>query len=214
MAYTLEDVRRALQLAEFDSVAAQRKMMPTPRAEQRPPALPGEARLGSVLLLLYHKDREVHLVLTRRHDDLGSHAGQISFPGGRHEGTETLQTTALRETFEELGIAPNEVNVLGKLTPLYIPASDFHVHPFVAWSRGDRRPSFQPDPREVSEVIEVPLRYLLRPETRRQEPWNFRGHRIEVPYFAVDHHKVWGATAMMLSEFLERLRALDPQPAP
>lgn len=206
--YTISDVRRALSLNHFDAFAAQQKMMPTPRPTSRPPQMTGKVRLGGVLLLLYCRDHELHLILTRRRDDLDSHAGQISFPGGRHEDPETLEMTALRETHEEVGVAPTQVEVVGALAPLYIPPSDFEVHPFVAWSLEGQRPSFHADPREVAEILEVPLSHLLDPATRVEEPWDFRGHAIHVPYYAVDHHKVWGATAMMLSEFLERLRAL------
>lgn len=208
--YTLADVRQALRLPDFDPYAAQRKLMPLARMQRRAPDMPGAARLGAVLILLYQWRDDLHVVLTRRRDDLQFHPGQISFPGGRHEPPETLEMTALREAHEEVGVALDEVELLGPLTPLYIPPSDFEVHPFVAWRHNGQRPSFTPDPREVAEIIETPLRGLFDPATRRHEPWEWRGDRIEVPYFAVQGHKVWGATAMMLSELVERLRALAP----
>lgn len=206
--FTVQEVRQALALSEFDADKAHEIMMPRPRVLQRPPNLAGRARLGGVLLMLYCLDDELHLLLTRRRDDLPSHAGQVSFPGGRHEPPETLLLTALRETHEEVGVTPEKLEILGEMSPLYIAPSDFEVHPFVAWTHDGIRPQFRPDRGEVAEIIEVPLRVLLDPATRLEEPWELRGHEFTVPYFAVAGHKVWGATAMMLSEFIERLRRL------
>jgi 8-oxo-dGTP pyrophosphatase MutT (NUDIX family) len=206
MHVTLENVQAALQLDEFDATAAQQKMMPQARVNLRPPERPGQPRLGGVLILLYQADDELYLVLTRRRDDLQAHAGQVSFPGGRHEAPETLQATALRETYEEIGIPAEALCILGELSSLYILPSDFEVCPFVAYYQNGTRPSFKPDSREVAEIIEVPLSHLLNPSTRVEEEWELRGYPVSVPFFQVNHHKVWGATAMMLSEFLERLR--------
>ena len=207
--YTLQDVRRALDLPHFDGPAAQSRMMPVDRARRRPPHKPGPPRLGGVLLLLYEPDDELYLVLTRRRDDLESHAGQVSLPGGRREEAETLVATALRETHEEIGVPPTAVTIVGHLSPLYILPSDYEVHPFVAWYQDGKQPIFIPESREVAEIIEVPVRHLLDPATRREEPWQLYGQEIMVPYFAVGEHKVWGATAMMLSELVERLRVVN-----
>jgi 8-oxo-dGTP pyrophosphatase MutT (NUDIX family) len=208
--YNILDVKQALGLTEFDAWAAQTKMTPAGRDNHRQPEKPGTARMGGVLVLFYHKDGELQLVLTRRRDDLKSHAGQMSFPGGQHEPQETMLMTALRETEEEIGVSAQSLEVIGKLMPLYIPPSDFEVHPFVAWSNHGSRPQFLPNPDEVAEIIEVPLRHLLDPASRHEQPWDFRGHSINVPYYAIGDHKVWGATAMMISELLERLHALSP----
>lgn len=190
----------------FDWLAAQRKMVPVPRAMERPPDLGPGARVGAVLLMVYERDGRAHVVLTRRLDTLRHHAGQISLPGGRREDGESLQGAALREAWEEIGIAPEALQVLGQLNTLYIQPSDYQVHPFVAWHPGP--PVFRIDPREVAEIIETPLSLLLDPATRIEEVWTRRGIEMLVPYFAVQGHKVWGATAMILSEFIERLRAL------
>jgi 8-oxo-dGTP pyrophosphatase MutT (NUDIX family) len=203
--YSADHIRQAIQLDDFDSLAAQMKMAPMPRGTVRPQATPGRPRQGGVLILLYQQDQETCLILTRRRDDLGSHAGQVSFPGGRREEGESLQTTALRETYEEVGIDPAELNLLGHLSSLYIPPSDYEVHPFVAWYQ-DGRPLLIPQEREVAEILEVPLAHLLNPDTRQIETWEIRGFQVEVPFYLVSDHKVWGATAMMLSEFLERLQ--------
>jgi len=200
-------IARALQLHEFDGMGAQAKMKPVPRPDQRPPGRPGSPRQGAVLLLLYRKEGTVHLILTRRRDDLNAHAGQISFPGGRREAVESLEQAALRETREEVGIHPATISILGELTPLYIPPSDYEVHPFVGWH--DQAPVFVPQPAEVAEILEVPLELLLDRETRRQETWERSGIRLDVPFYNIGRHKVWGATAMMLSEFVERVRVLQ-----
>ena len=182
-------------------------MVPVPRGNVRPPEMSGQARQGGVLVLIFEKNGQSHLLLTRRRDDLQQHAGQISFPGGRREDGETLRETALREAHEEVGIRPAEVQVLGELTSLYIMPSDFEVHPFVAWHTGQPTYIIQVD--EVAEILEVPISFLLDPTHRHEEPWEIRGYELQVPFYLVGEHKVWGATAMMLSEFLERLRVLD-----
>ncbi len=206
--YTIQDIKQALSLVDFDAYSAHKKMTPTSRESQRQPGKPGQVRLGGVLILLYPIHGELQLVLTRRRDDLNSHAGQMSFPGGQHEAQETLLMTALRETEEEIGISAKSLEVIGELAPLYIPPSDFEVHPFVAWYCNGNRPNFSPNPREVAEIIEVPLRHLLDPSSSGEQPWDFHGQSIIVPYYTVAGHKVWGATAMIISELVERLFAV------
>lgn len=200
-----ELVRHALNLEGFNSEQAQKLMMPVPRGV-RLPDMPGQPRLGGVLVVLFQKDDQTQLVLTRRRDDLNAHAGQISFPGGRKEGDEPLRTTALREAEEEIGINSEQLEVLGELSPLYIPPTDYEVHPFVAWYTGNL--NFKRQVTEVAEIILVPLKDLLEPANQFEEPWEIRGYQVQVPFYLVDGHKVWGATAMMLSEFLERLRRI------
>jgi 8-oxo-dGTP pyrophosphatase MutT (NUDIX family) len=202
-------IERALALPDFDSFAAQQKMTPASRTNVRPKTQPGRARQGAVLLLLYCRREMWHVLLTRRPEEMNSHAGQISFPGGRREDGETLATTALRETEEEVGLPPAGVDLLGELATLYIPPSDFEVHPYVGYHPGPA--TFRRNPAEVAEILEVPLTHLLEPATRREEEWNLHGWRVTVPFFQVGPHKVWGATAMMLSEFLERLRLVGTQ---
>lgn len=202
---SLKAVRRALQLEQFDGLAAQSRMKPVPRVERRPHDRAGDARQGAVLILLYSVEGQFHVVLTRRHEDLAAHAGQISLPGGRREGMETLQETALREAHEEVGVRRADVRILGELRPLYIPPSDFEVHPFVGWY--EQTPLFVPQEAEVAEIIEVPLDHLLQAGARQEEVWERKGISMQIPFFRVGSHKVWGATAMILSEFVERLLA-------
>lgn len=166
-------------------------------------------REAGVLALLLPASEAPELILTVRRDDLPDHGGQISFPGGRREGEESLSDTALREAHEEIGLAPQSVTLLGALTPLYIPPSNFCVHPFLGTI--PTAPSLHPTDREVKEVLRVPLSLLLLEDTRTVEPWTLHGQEVEVPFYAIDGHQVWGATAMMLAELLALIRDV---PAP
>ena len=206
MELTTAVIRRALTLPNFDARQAHLHMLPMGRNGQRPSELPGKPRIGGVLLLLYGYQKTTQLVLTRRRDDLNSHAGQISFPGGRQEPNETAVQADLRETEEEIGVPTTAISILGELTSIYIPPSDFEVHPFVGWVNGGERPTFVPETREVAEILEVSLSHLLNPGTREVGPIPVRGATYTVPYYNVRGHKVWGATAILLSEFLARLR--------
>ena len=163
------------------------------------PETTGLGRAAGVLVLIYPLDNVPHLVLTRRTDTVQSHKGQVSLPGGAHEGDETIEQTALREAREELAVPANRLELLGTLSPLYVGVSDYLITPLVALS--PERPHFRPDPLEVVEVIETPLSLLVDASARRIEEWDIRGAAVRVPFFAIGHHKVWGATAMILAEF-------------
>ena len=174
----------------------------------RRPSPRDDTRDAAVLLLLYPRSQrhDWHLTLIKRPDYDGVHSGQIAFPGGRREGDESLTETALREAREEIGIDPGQVTLLGELTAFFVFASNHLVHPFVGHT--ERRPAFVPCPVEVAQIIEIPLSHLLAPTSLRQETRKLRWGPARIPYFAVDEHKVWGATAMMLAEFLELTRKL------
>lgn len=167
---------------------------------------PQDCRKAGVLILLYPHatlslEPEPHLVLIRRPDYPGVHSGQISLPGGRWEPGEKLQSTALREAEEEVGVSPRQVTILGQLSPLYTPPSNFCIYPFVGFCF--EKPAFRPDKREVAELIEAPLRLFLDPTARREEVWHLGNYgERRVPFFYIFKHKIWGATAMILSEFL------------
>lgn len=162
-----------------------------------------DCRRAAVLALFYPCDHEVCLVLTRRTDALETHKGQISLPGGSMDPGEDVDTAARREALEELAVDPATIDVLGQLSPLYIPPSGFCIYPVVGYTPS--RPVFQPNPTEVAEVIEAPLRLLAAPATRCEEVWSIRGADVRVPFYAVGPHKVWGATAMVLCELLALL---------
>ena len=201
---TLNDVRRALSRPRPELEALLR-MATQPRPGGAGLPLGHSPKQGGVLLLLYPIDSYLHLVLTRRTEQVANHKGQISLPGGAREpGNHSLLETALRETREELGIRTDQLQVLGPLTSLYIPPSDYCIQPYVAYA--DARPDFSPEPTEVEELLEMSLNHLLDPATREEEIWELRGHPVVVPFYRLGEHKIWGATAMVLSEFEVMLR--------
>jgi 8-oxo-dGTP pyrophosphatase MutT (NUDIX family) len=170
---------------------------------------PEDARAAAALLLLYPADREddIRFLLTVRPTALTRHGGQISLPGGRVEPGETIEQAALREAVEEIGIEPDHVRILGRLTPLHIPVSGFTLHPVV--SVVDHRPSFRPAGGEVDRILEVPLADLFDPSRLRRGLRSRDEQQIEFPYFALEQadDQVWGATAMVLAELIWLLGA-------
>lgn len=159
-----------------------------------------QARLSGVLILFYEKNGEAYLPLTQRHDYGGTHSGQISFPGGKWEESDPdLIYTAKREAKEEIGISYEEVKVIGQLSDLFIPPSNFKVTPVVSFS--ENQPQFVIDSFEVKELIEVPVSHLIEESTVKHTVITFsNGYKLNTPYFDVEGRIVWGATAMMLSE--------------
>lgn len=163
-----------------------------------------DCREAAVLALLEAREDAPHLIVTVRRGHLADHAGQVSFPGGRREDGEPLLQTALRETQEEIDLLPDEVSIIGELTPLYIPPSNYCVYPFVGYTRSNEM--LTPHDVEVERIVYVPLANLLDPAAIREEDWTIRGETLRVPFFDVAGLQIWGATAMMLSELVEILR--------
>ncbi len=162
-------------------------------------------RPGAVLILLYPDGDDLRLPLTVRSDRLPNHRGEVSLPGGAIDPQDDGPVAAaLRECHEELGVHPGEVAAWGVLSPIYIPPSNFRITPVVGFC--SRPPVLQVNGDEVSAVITVTLRQLLDPATVVTEQWMLRGQEVRVPFFAIDGYKVWGATALILSEFTARLR--------
>jgi 8-oxo-dGTP pyrophosphatase MutT (NUDIX family) len=156
-------------------------------------------RTSAVMLLLYAVDKAVHTMLIKRPSYDGIHSGQLALPGGKSEPDEKPVYTAIRETLEEVGVSVSTQQVIGELTPLYIPPSNFLVHPFVAWLQ--ERPAFVPDQREVDKILEVPLSTFLDEQlkTRRRIPIGANMF-IDAPCYMIGEETLWGATAMMLAE--------------
>ena len=156
---------------------------------------------GSVLILLYPREK-IHVVLTKRSDYKGVHGGQVSFPGGKSEPDDPdLIYTALREANEEVGINPGDVAILGTLTPLYIPPSNIMVSSVIAFS--DKIPDFRINTREVNYVFTPSVDDFLKQDTLKCKTLEIFKEEISVPYFDVNNEEIWGATAMIMNEFLE-----------
>jgi 8-oxo-dGTP pyrophosphatase MutT (NUDIX family) len=165
-----------------------------------------KSRKAAVMMLFYPKNGRTHLVLIVRSSYDGTHSSQIAFPGGKFEPEDTVfANTALRETHEEIGIAPRDIEIIKPFTALYVPPSNFMVHPFLGISREEI--SFSPDPNEVANIIELPLSVFLSDEIiiSTEMVTSYAG-KITVPAFKIEEHIVWGATAMMLSELKEVLK--------
>lgn len=162
-------------------------------------------RESAALLLLYPLQGELWLPLTVRSSRLTTHRGEVSLPGGGADPGDTGPAhTALREAEEELGIDPAGVEVVGQLSSFYIPPSNNRLTPVVGLSA--TTPDLRPDPHEVEAAFVVPLRLLLDEATVQEEVWERRGVQMRVPYFLLEGYKVWGATALLLSELVVRLR--------
>ncbi|MDE2776706.1 MAG: CoA pyrophosphatase [Chloroflexota bacterium] len=207
---SLDHVRQSLALDDFDAAAAAQRMAPVPRGWQKRDSPPQPA---AVMILIYSdEDAFLHTVLTLRASGLRGHSGQVSFPGGRQDPEdEDLIATARRETCEEIGIGGERLTVLSQLPSFYIPASHHAVCPAIGHFEG--QPDFSPNPDEVAEVFSFALDDLLKPGFKFVERRQIRGYDVRVPYYAVKGHKVWGATAMLLSQLEGRLRQVLPRAA-
>jgi 8-oxo-dGTP pyrophosphatase MutT (NUDIX family) len=164
---------------------------------------PDDAKQSSVLILLYPLEDRIGLVLMLRPEYTGVHSGQISLPGGKHEETdESLIYTALREAQEEIGIDPVKVQIIGQLTEMYIPPSNFMVTPVVGYQTS--RPHFKMDFKEVAKIIEIRLDDLLDEHNRQMKKMKLsKGFSLRVPSYFINGNIIWGATAMILSELKE-----------
>lgn len=188
---------------------AQYKMAFAHRVEELQHRLnpPEHAKTACVLLALWEEAGDWRTALIRRTENpRDRHSGQISFPGGRHDvGDISFAHTALREAHEEIGVHPNQVEVLGALTELYIPVSNFSVYPFVGLLHAP--PNFQLQAGEVEQVFSPSLAYFQDPASRNTADVLVGGQLAvkQVPCFLIEDRPVWGATAMILSEFLALL---------
>jgi len=189
---------------ELPGAAAQAHLAPSPR-RQWPDGFREELirHAAGLLLVFPTTDNAAHILLTVRADTLGRHGGQVSLPGGVVDAGETFEQAALREAREEVGLSTSLVRVLGALTPLDIPVSGFRLHPIVGVS--ERRPQLTPAAREVARILEPAIDSLMAPDcvvhTRRARD----GVAMTVPGFHLEGVEIWGATAMVLAEFLSLL---------
>ncbi|MGQ2985519.1 NUDIX hydrolase [Flavobacterium sp.] len=166
-----------------------------------------DPRISAVMMLFYPINGQAHLALIKRNAYPGVHSSQISFPGGKAEpGDKTLADTALRETFEEIGVLPGAIEVVMPFSEIYIPPSNFLVYPFLGVSADE--PEFVPNPEEVVELIHLPLDEMLDDSiVVNAEMRTSYAQSLTVPAFRAGGHIVWGATAMIMSELKETIKS-------
>jgi len=186
---------------ELPGERAHRLMLPHGR-ELHPSADNNSVIQSSVLMLLFPYNEKIHTCLIRRPSSMRNHGGQIAFPGGRKEPLDKdLIETALRESFEEIGTDSRQIEIIGALTPLYVNVSNFTINPFIGWS--EIVPEFKIDSREVDEIFIIPIeKFAHHTANQLREVTTING-TFEVPGFYIDQLFVWGATAMIISEFNE-----------
>lgn len=160
-------------------------------------------KIASTLLLIYPKDGETFFCLIERQEYEGTHSNQISFPGGKNESGESMKETALRETMEEIGVDPISINIIGELSQVFVPPSNFLIHPFVGYC--DFTPDFKANEREVKRIIEVNIDELFKKDVIKIKKMSFKKSsgnvNFEVPYLDLNNKIVWGATSVILNEF-------------
>ncbi|WP_010134771.1 NUDIX hydrolase [Ochrovirga pacifica] len=190
-------------------IKAHQKLAPLQRPLFTAYNTPKNAKLAGVLILLYpNAFGQTQILLTQRAKYQGTHSQQISFPGGKKDSNDkNLQETALRETFEEVGIAAKNLELIKPMSTLYIPPSNFNVHPYIALAH--KTPNFVTN-YEVAKIVEFPMSKLLSETTL--DTFKMKSHSLQqntVPCFKYQEHIIWGATAMMLSELKEILKSLS-----
>lgn len=154
---------------------------------------------SAVLILIYPENDELFFCLTKRNSNLKHHPGQISFPGGRCELHEKDPSkTALRETEEEIGVPQNQIQLLGKLTEVFVIVSNFNIHPYIGYCA--KKPNFIINHKEVEELIELPLHSIFPKENHTERKMETRLGNITVPCYLINEHVIWGATSMMIAE--------------
>jgi len=178
---------------------AQNMMLPKSRVDVQFPKSVEHAIPSAVLILLYPNNDNINFILTERTNEVQHHKGQISLPGGSWVKGEHLSETALRETEEEIGIPADEIEIICELTPLFVNVTGYMIHPFVGYVT--KKPNIIPDPNEVKNVFTATISDLLNSKSSETELWTIRETPVDVPFYKLDKYKVWGATAMILSEF-------------
>ena len=181
--------------------ASHRKMLPLNRVLTAAIEEQTQIKHSSVLLLLFIENQELNACLIKRPSHMKHHAGQIALPGGRIEKGETALDTALRETWEEIGISRDKIEVLGSLSEIYVQVSRFQIHPFVGWL--NKKPGFVINKYEVEKMIYFPLKNMNN-SFAEVELETITG-TLKVPCFKFEDEIIWGATAMILSEFFDVL---------
>lgn len=203
MQIQIQDLQRAL-CAGLPGEQAHRKMAPITRLEfSEYIQLKNQAKLSAVNVILMNNTGQAQIILIQRPEYLGAHSGQISFPGGKIDPQDLSPLdAALRETQEEIGVIPTQINSLGLLTELYIPPSNFWIYPYLSYT--DQLLEIKPDAKEVKEVFFLPLKELISPTNVSTFQYiTPNGLKIKYPCFKYQNRIIWGATAMILQEVKE-----------
>jgi 8-oxo-dGTP pyrophosphatase MutT (NUDIX family) len=190
----------------FTLAEVRERLADMPPAVEKGPQVEG-SQAAAVLVPLYEADGETGVVLIKRPETMRSHRGEIAFPGGKFEAgvDRDLRAAALREAHEEVGLAPDDVEVVARLDGIGTVASRFTITPFVGFLAG--LPVLKPNPREVVRTLEVRLSELLDPDAYREERWDTQTADFGVHFYELDDETVWGATARILTSFLAHLVA-------
>jgi 8-oxo-dGTP pyrophosphatase MutT (NUDIX family) len=200
MHITAEHIRKALS-GSLRGMESHQKMMPPNRRLQVASGDTRRLKPSSVLLLLFPEGDELFVCLIKRPSNMKHHAGQVAFPGGQIDQGEEALDTALRETWEEIGIPAGQIEVLGALSELFVDVSGFLIKPFVGWT--EVKPQFCLNPSEAEKILLFPL-LSIRDALAETELETVSG-RLKVPCFPFEGEVIWGATAMILSEFYDVL---------
>lgn len=162
---------------------------------------------AAIVVLIYQTKTEKEIVFIKRNEYDGHHSGQVGFPGGKEdEDDESLLHTAIRECYEEIGVKLTEKELIGILSPVYVMISEFMVYPYVFYLSSE--PVFSIDKSEVQYLIPFPLKKLVGNSLRQEKNMNFQGENHIIPYYDIKDEIVWGATAMILSEFIEIVKKM------
>ncbi len=200
MQYTPENITKALA-GNLRGMASHQRMMPPNRKLKAAAGDSSRLKPSSVLLLLFEENNELFICLIKRPVTMKHHAGQVAFPGGRIDPGETALETALRETWEEIGIPPEKIIILGSLSELFVDVSGFLIQPFVGWLT--RKPGFTLNAAEVEKVILFPL--LKYKDNLEETELETVSGKLKVPCFHFEGEIIWGATAMILAEFFDAM---------
>jgi len=207
MSFSKSELKQKFQLP-LPGISSHLKMAPKHRVQEilsnKDNAL--NAKKSAVLILFFHEQEVLKMIVIRRSDYVGIHAGQIAFPGGRYdEDDKDVRTTALREIQEEIGIPEDKIEIIGRLSDIYVPPSNFLISVFVGYL--DKKPKYKIQDREVAEVIEISFDEFLKSDVIKQKDFYVNSIKAasNAPYFDVTNAEIWGASAMVVSELLDVL---------
>lgn len=199
-------LKRRLTLP-LPGVPAQSRFVPEGSSGSHFVPCPVDARSAAVLVLFYFDQEQWKVPMILRPGHMKDHAGQVGFPGGTLGPCESPEDGAIRETEEEIGISYDSIELLGRLSPLYVSVSNFWVTPVVGTLL--EQPSFRPNPDEVAEVLEIPLTWMADPTNLKFHTRRYDNIEYKVPHLDFDRHRIWGASGMIIGELIDLMRGSD-----